>query len=58
MEDVRAIVTKANGVEKAQHLAKKYIEKALNEINKLPETTRQTKETLISLTEAILKREN
>ena len=58
VEAVRAIVTKANGVEKAQHLAKKYIEKALNEINKLPETTRQTKETLISLTEAILKREN
>ncbi|MBF8808720.1 MAG: hypothetical protein IC227_11315 [Enterococcus lacertideformus] len=55
---IQAIVVKEKGVEKSQTLAKKYTEKALNEINKLPETTQYTRETLFSLTEAILKREN
>ena len=52
------IVHRCQGVEKAQQLAEKYTQQALKNIQKLPNNSQQTKETLLAITEKILNRTN
>jgi len=52
------IVHRCQGVEKAQQLAEKYTQKALKNIQKLPNNSQQTKKTLLAITEKILNRTN
>ncbi|MGC6770363.1 polyprenyl synthetase family protein [Enterococcus sp. LJL128] len=55
-QHVYQLVQKAGGVDKAQKLATEYTQKALKAIKKLPDTEEQTRETLLEITEKILKR--
>ncbi|WP_270659888.1 polyprenyl synthetase family protein [Enterococcus thailandicus] len=55
---VRQLVHEFGGVKHAQRLAAKYTDTALKDIQKLPQTTEQTKENLLTLTQTILTRTN
>ena len=52
------IVEETQGVEKAQQLASDYTNKALKDIQKLPNHPEGIKETLLQITKLILHREN
>jgi heptaprenyl diphosphate synthase len=55
---VHQLVHDLGGVTKAQALAADYTKQAIKGINKLPNNSLQTKETLLSITESILTRQN
>lgn len=55
---VHQLVHDLGGVTKAQALAENYTKQAIKGINKLPNNSLQTKETLLSITESILTRQN
>lgn len=57
-QEIYQLVHQLGGVEKAQQLATDYTNKALKEIQKLPETAIHAKEQLFEITEAILTRKN
>ncbi|WP_071130424.1 polyprenyl synthetase family protein [Enterococcus timonensis] len=57
-EEIFALVHAADGVKKAQALAEQYTKDALVAIEKLPDNSMNTKETLKKLTTKILWREN
>lgn len=57
-QTVLRLVQELGGVQKAQQLATDYTEKALKAVQKLPETPRHTKESLATLTRAILVRQS
>lgn len=55
---VLLLVHKLGGVTRAQDLAQAYTQRALQKIEKLPDTSQHTRETLYSLTSLILHRTN
>ncbi len=56
--EVYRLVHEFDGVKKAQALADDYTQQALKKINSLPKNQNQTKETLYTITESILTRQN